>query len=66
MIRSMDSNSLGNLDEANVIEWKRSMQEVIDRYPAARKVIPGHFSWGDGGLLHHTLDLINEKLESNS
>jgi metallo-beta-lactamase class B len=66
MIRSLEVNNLGNLAEANVKEWKQSLQKVMYRYPKSQKVVPGHLSWGDGKLLQHTMDLVNKELEKNS
>ncbi|WNQ10650.1 subclass B1 metallo-beta-lactamase [Paenibacillus aurantius] len=62
MIRSLDVNGLGNLADANVPEWKTSLQKVIDRYPNVRTVVPGHLAWGDGRLLTHTMDLVDQAL----
>ncbi|QKG83666.1 subclass B1 metallo-beta-lactamase [Kroppenstedtia pulmonis] len=60
LIRSREYQDLGNVAEANLKEWPKSVQKVIDRYPRAERVVPGHGMWGDTSLLTHTLDLLKK------
>ncbi len=60
LIKSLESEDKGNVEDANVEEWPLSVQKVIDKYPDADIVIPGHGGWGDASLLQHTLDLLNK------
>lgn len=57
-IKSLEAKDLGNLSDANVEQWDDSVQQVIDKYPNVKTVVPGHGNWGDRSLLFHTLDLI--------
>lgn len=59
-IKSLEAKDLGNLSDANVEQWDDSVQKVIDKYPNVKTVVPGHGTWGDKGLLFHTLDLIKQ------
>lgn len=60
MIRSLDTQSIGNVEDANMEEWPRSVREVMRKYPDTEIVVPGHQSWGDKSLLRHTLNLIEQ------
>jgi metallo-beta-lactamase class B len=55
--KSCQSSNLGNIAEADLLAWPQSVQNLIDRYPAARVVVPGHGSWGGVEVLEHTIDL---------
>lgn len=59
-IKALGATDLGNLADANVDQWDDSVQKVIDKYPAAKTVIPGHGQWGDKQLLYHTIDLVKQ------
>lgn len=59
-IKSLEAKDLGNLSDANVEQWDDSVQQVIDKYPNVKTVVPGHGNWGDRSLLFHTLDLIKQ------
>jgi len=60
LVKSTDTNDLGNLEDANLAEWPRTIANVINRFPAPKYVIPGHYGWADGGGLAHTLKLLQE------
>jgi len=60
MVKSADSRSLGNLSHANLEQWPSTLQAVLDKYPTATNVIPGHGPVGDLGLLQHTLQLLKQ------
>ena len=60
MIRPARSKSLGNLADAVVEEWPRSVARLLSRYDAVQTVVPSHGPAGDRGLLEHTLHLLKE------
>ena len=60
LVKSTEAAGLGNLGDANVAEWPASIHRVIDRYPNALYVIPGHQGWADPHALQHTLDLLKK------
>jgi len=60
LVKSTDAPGLGNLEDANIAEWPASIHRVIDRYPNALFVIPGHLGWADPHGLQHTLDLLKQ------
>lgn len=58
MVKELNSTSLGNTADGNIEEWPLTIQKVIDAYPDARIVIPGHGKYGGIDLLYHTLELL--------
>ncbi len=62
LIKSTENSSLGNIADANLAEWPLSIKKLIELFPDAEYVIPGHFGWENNNGLVHTLKL----LESNN
>lgn len=56
-VRSLDSTGLGYTGEARIGEWADSVNKVIQKYPEAAIVVPGHGKSGDIELLYHTRQL---------
>ncbi|UJF32611.1 subclass B1 metallo-beta-lactamase [Paenibacillus hexagrammi] len=54
MIFSLEQQNVGIIDEATMDAWPFTIQNLINKYPDAQIVIPGHKSWGDFSLLSHT------------
>ncbi len=44
LVKSTDNNSLGYIADANLDAWGETIQHVMNKYPNAQFVIPGHFS----------------------
>jgi glyoxylase-like metal-dependent hydrolase (beta-lactamase superfamily II) len=57
-IKSMESTDLGNTADANVKEWKTSLQKLEKKFPDHLFVIPGHGTWTDNGAIAHTISLL--------
>ncbi len=53
-VKSLGNKHLGYTGDANISEWPNSIQQVIDRYPDVKLVVPGHGKIGDISLLTHT------------
>jgi metallo-beta-lactamase class B len=60
-VKSTEAKDLGNIADANLIEWPNSLQKVIAKFPEVKYVIPGHQSWETTKSLQHTLELLNQK-----
>ncbi|MCX7709173.1 MAG: subclass B1 metallo-beta-lactamase [Clostridia bacterium] len=58
LIKSADSTSIGNTQDANLKQWPMSVKKVLDGYKEAEIVVPGHGAWGDLSLIKHTLELL--------
>lgn len=56
MIFALEQENVGIIDEANMNAWPYTMQNLINKYPDAKVVIPGHKNWGDFSLLPHTIE----------
>ncbi len=59
-IKSTENHDLGYIAEANLGEWQKSLQKTMLKYPKAKLVIPGHFSWKSKQGLKHTLKLLKK------
>lgn len=60
-VKSVEVNDLGNLADANQPEWEVSLRKVIEKYPDAEYIIPGHFDMSTKkNALKHTLKLVNK------
>lgn len=60
IIKSLESIGLGNTDDANIIQWKESVEKIESRYKDVKVVVPGHGLIGDNELIEHTIKLIDE------
>jgi metallo-beta-lactamase class B len=56
---------LGNLSDAVIPEWDKTVMRLIDQYINVKIVIPGHGNFGGKELLFHTVDLV-EKYKNKS
>jgi metallo-beta-lactamase class B len=56
-IKSLDSANLGNTADGDLQAWPNSLKNLLQKYPDAAIVIPGHGKWGDISLIYHTLKL---------
>jgi len=64
LVKSTENTDLGYLADANLGEWPGAIRRLLDRYPHAAYVIPGHFGWSDNRSLQHTLDLLKAQPKS--
>lgn len=56
-LKSTENQSLGNIADADLKAWPKSVKKTIRKFQNPKYVIPGHFGWeGDG--LKHTLGLL--------
>jgi metallo-beta-lactamase class B len=60
LIKSMESTDKGSTESADLKQWPLSVKKVIDKYPDAQVIIPGHGKWGGIELLDHTLELVKK------
>lgn len=57
MVKSTDSKNLGNTVDGDLKAYPTTIQKVIDKFPNAKVVIPGHGNFGGIELLIHTYKL---------
>ncbi len=60
LIKSMDATRLGNLSDAVVPEWDKTVEKIMLAYPDLEWVIPGHGEEGGMELLTHTIELVRK------
>ncbi|HVS97271.1 MAG TPA: subclass B1 metallo-beta-lactamase [Puia sp.] len=61
IVKSTEAPDLGNLEDASLADYPASIRRLIDRYPNAAFVIPGHLGWTDVHSLQHTMDMLRER-----
>lgn len=59
-VKSTESQSLGNLADANTKVWPASVKKTMQAFPDPAYVIPGHLGWRDKGSLAWTLKLLEK------
>jgi len=60
MIKSQNTQNLGNTKEADLDKWPKTLKKVKQAYPQAKIVIPGHGQYGGTGLIDHTIELLKQ------
>lgn len=61
MVKSMQSGNLGFTADGDLKAWPETLKRVLQNFPDARFVIPGHGNYGDTSLIYHTLKLLENK-----
>ncbi len=59
MIKSLDSKDAGYSADADMKNWPKSVEIVLNKYKDAKIVVPGHGKYGDITLVRHTIELLN-------
>lgn len=57
-VKGAEADHLGNVADADVASWGPAVQRVMERYPDAGVVVPGHGAVAGPELLRHTARLI--------
>lgn len=65
-VKSADAQDLGYLGDADVKEWKKSIEKVKSKFKNPKYIIPGHDDWKNIESLNHTLKLVDEYLAKTS
>lgn len=60
MVKDANSKSLGNVSDANISEWPKTIDKLIKAYSTAKIVIPGHGNFGGTELFIHTKELLHQ------
>jgi len=56
MIKSLNATK-GNLEDANILEWSKTIMKIKDHYPDLKTIVPGHGNPGNTELLDYTIEL---------
>ena len=60
LVKSAEAGDLGNLSDANVKEWRFTIQHIQEKFKNPNYIIPGHMEWTGRESLTHTLHLIKQ------
>lgn len=61
LLKDVHTESLGNLSDADLNAWPYTVEKVLQKFPSARIVIPGHGEPGGLEVVRHTRDLLLRK-----
>jgi len=61
MVKSRNARNLGNIADADVESWPKTLKKVKKAYPGAKIVVPGHGDTGGLELIDHTIELCNNQ-----
>lgn len=59
MAKTLNWNSLGFTEDANIPKWPATLRKVKASFPDAKIIIPGHGDYGGLDIIDHTLTLFN-------
>lgn len=65
MIKAAQAQTPGFTGDADMEAWPGSVRKVLERYPDARLVVPGHGHWGDHTLTRHTIKLLTRTAQED-
>lgn len=65
-VKSIEATNLGNLGDADVKEWKKSIAKVQAKFKNPKYIIPGHDGGTTNKSLNHTLKLVSVYLAKSS
>ncbi len=66
MLKDNQTTSIGNISDADVTAWPKTLDKVKAKFPSARYVVPGHGNYGGTELIEHTKQIVNQYIESTS
>lgn len=65
LIKSVQDNTLGNLSDANTIDYPATIKNVRAKCKKPKYIIPGHNDWTNTRSLDHTLKMAQELKQKN-
>ena len=60
MVKSLESQNLGNTADGDLTAYPQTIEKLIQKFPNAKIVIPGHGNFGGFDLLLHTKELLEK------
>jgi metallo-beta-lactamase class B len=63
MIKSINSKDLGNTVDGDLLAYPKTIDKLINKFPSAKIVIPGHGQFGGLDLIKHTRKLSNYMID---
>jgi metallo-beta-lactamase class B len=65
LVKSVEDNTLGNLSDASVKDYARTLENVRNKCRNPKYIIPGHNAWTNTNSLKHTLKMAQQLNEKN-
>jgi metallo-beta-lactamase class B len=65
-VKSIETENIGNLSDANIEEWIKSVKNVQAKFIKPEYIITGHQSWASNKTLKHTLKILKKYKKKNS
>lgn len=65
-VKSTETNNVGNLSDADIDEWIKSVKKTQAKFKDPSFIIPGHQGWTNKNSLEHTLDILEDYQRKNS
>ncbi|EQA44069.1 putative beta-lactamase Bla2 [Leptospira broomii serovar Hurstbridge str. 5399] len=59
LVKSPQAKSLGNIKDANLVEWPKTIRFLERSFSNAKFLIPGHEAWGGPEAFGRTLELLS-------
>ena len=59
-VKSIENENIGNIADADVVAWPKSIKNLQNKFPNMEIVIPGHFTWSDSKAVKHTLKILKK------
>lgn len=63
-LKTLATNSIGNIQDSDVNSWIQSINKLSAKYPHPSAIVPGHGSIGDSGIYAHTIKIVDTYLKS--
>jgi metallo-beta-lactamase class B len=57
MVKGLSYTDLGNTEDGDIKAYPITIKRVMNKFPNAKIVVPGHGAWGGVELLKHTYEL---------
>lgn len=61
LLKSLDANGPGNIQDADLKAWPKTVRNVRQKFSQANIVIPGHMAIGDTSIFNHTINILEKK-----
>ena len=66
ILKDNQATSIGNISDADVTAWPKSLDKVKAKFLSARYVVPGPGDYGGTEPIEHTKQIVNQYIESTS
>lgn len=63
MVKSIDAKDLGNTTDGDLISYPVTIDKLLEKFPFAQIVIPGHGQAGGIDLIKHTKEMTSKQME---